>query len=248
MNGGWIKVFRQLKAWEWYDCEGMVHLLIHCVLSANFEDGQWQGHTIKRGQFVSSPRKIALETGMSYQTVRTCQKRLEKTGELTIKTTNKFSLYEVTGYDSYQSTESPNEQANKLANDQVTINQRSTNNQLTTSKKNKESKEEKEEEEIKNKGFAEYFKFVESDELKIVWNEFLEMRKKSKTKFTDYAKCLNAKKVFDMSAGKKDLAKKIIEQTIEKSYSSFFPLNIQKNGAIKQKLTTSSTRLDGLGD
>ncbi len=47
---GWIKLHRILLDWEWYKSPNMVHVFLHLILSANHEDGRWQGHEVKRGQ------------------------------------------------------------------------------------------------------------------------------------------------------------------------------------------------------
>ncbi len=94
----------------------------------------------------------------------------------------------------------------------------------------------------------EFLDFVKSEELNEVWYEFVRMRKKSKVKFTEFAEALNAKKVFEISEGKKLAAKKIIETTIEQGWQSFYPLKEEKNGVTKQKIPVAANRLDGLGD
>lgn len=133
MNGGWIKIFSKIKDWEWYQDSKVLHIFIHCLVSANFTDKNWKGTPINRGQFISSYNHISEATGVSIQSVRTALKKLEKSQELTIKTTNKYTLITVLGYDSYQSKENTNKP--------VTIKQQSTNKQLTTTEEVKKKRE-----------------------------------------------------------------------------------------------------------
>ena len=131
MEDGWIKIFRLFLEWEWYGDTNMVRLFLHLLLKANYEDKRWQGIVIKRGQLVTSSLTLAAETHLSRQRVRTCLSRLEHTGEISIKTTNKFSIITICKYGNYQAVNldyqpTTNQQ---LTNKQPTINQQLTNNQ-----------------------------------------------------------------------------------------------------------------------
>ena len=132
MNG-WIKVHRKFLDWEWFNKSEAVHLFMYLVLKANHKDGQWQGIDIKKGQFVTSFGKISSDTGISLQTIRTLLKKFEKTNEINIKTTNKFTIVTLCKYECYQ-------QENEPTNTQLTNEQQTTNKQLTTNKNNKNEK------------------------------------------------------------------------------------------------------------
>ncbi len=139
---GWIKIQRALKEWEWYGDSYMVHLLIHMVLSANHEDKVWRGVKINRGQFISSRDKIAQDTGISPQSVRTCLERLKSTSEIRTLATSQFTLYTVVNYDKYQTKDKGSNQqsTSKLTNGQPAINQQST---TTKNEKNYKNYKEK---------------------------------------------------------------------------------------------------------
>ena len=141
MNG-WVKIHRKFLKWEWYQKSEMVHLFLYLLLSANHEDGKWQGIEVKRGQLITGRNSISKNTGISSQTVRTCLIHLKSTNEITIKPTNKFSIITVVKYNEYQCDDkkSTNKPTNKPTNNQPT-----TNQQLTTNKKNKNDKKNKEE-------------------------------------------------------------------------------------------------------
>jgi len=138
MNG-WIKLHRKMVDWEWYNDSKTLHLFIHLLINANHSDQKWQGKMIKRGQLITGRDKIKSLTGISEQSIRTCLQRLKDTKELTIKATNKYSLITLLNYDLYQGIENINQQDNQ----QLTINQPSTNQQLTTNKKEKKEKNDK---------------------------------------------------------------------------------------------------------
>ena len=128
---GWIKLHRKFIEWEWFSVDEMVKLFIYLLLSANHEDGNFQGVEVKRGQVITGLNRLSFNTGISIQTLRTCLKRLEKTAEINIQSTNKFSIITICNYDTYQTEQqSTNNQPNKP----LTNNQQATNKQLTTNK------------------------------------------------------------------------------------------------------------------
>ena len=141
-NDGWVKSYRKFTEWEWYIIPHMFHLFHHILYKANHKEQKWQGIDIKRGQLVTGRKTLSIETGISEQSVRTCLLRLEKTGELTIKSTNKYSIITIINYNSYQLND---DSINQVSNQQSTSNQPATNQQLTTNKKYKNEKNEKKE-------------------------------------------------------------------------------------------------------
>ena len=119
MGEGWVKTFRKMTEWEWYNHSEMVHLFIHLILKASPVEKLWQGITIHRGQVVTGRQKLSAETGISERTIRTCLSRLAKSGEIEIKTTNKYSIITVCKFEDYQSCDVQSDQQN----DQQTVQQ-----------------------------------------------------------------------------------------------------------------------------
>ncbi len=148
MNIGWVKLHRQFKDWEWYNKSEMVHLFIHCLIKSNFKDSSFQGVECKKGSFITSLKHLSDETNISIQTIRTCLKKLQLTKEIDVKSTNKLTQITICNYDSYQ-------QESDDANKQLTINQQTTNKQLTTIEEYKENKEEKEDTILPKNKFSE---------------------------------------------------------------------------------------------
>lgn len=125
INGNWIKLFSKFMNWEWYKDSNTKGVFIHCLLKANWKDGKFEGKVIKRGSFVTGRKKLAEELELSEQQVRTALKHLISTNEITIATTNKYSVITIVNYELYQ-------QVNQQTNQQLTNNQPTTNQQLTT--------------------------------------------------------------------------------------------------------------------
>ena len=97
-----IILHRKLTQWEWFDDSKMVHLFLYFLLQANWEEKNWRGINIKRGQFVTGSNRIKKDTSMSLRSIRTCIEKLKSTGEVTVQTTNRFSLVTIAKYDDYQ--------------------------------------------------------------------------------------------------------------------------------------------------
>jgi len=120
----WIKLYRKFTEWEWFNISEMVHLFIYLLISANNEDGEWRGIKIKRGQLITGRKTMFENTGISEQTIRTCLERLKKTKEITIQSTNKYSIITVCNYEQYQNKKNI---TNQQTNQQLTNNQPATN-------------------------------------------------------------------------------------------------------------------------
>lgn len=87
--------------WEWYENTNVFRLFYHCLLHTNLEDKRYCGKEIKAGQFVSSRARISAETGLTVDQVRTALKKLKDTGYISTKSTNKYTIYTVIGYQEY---------------------------------------------------------------------------------------------------------------------------------------------------
>ena len=133
LDGGYIKLHRKLTKWEWYHNANTFRVFIHLLLTANYERRNFEGRTIERGQRVTSISKLSQELKVSVQSIRTALDHLKSTGELTIKTTPKYTIITINNYISYQQL------TNDLTNDQQTANKQLTNDQQQW-KKDKESK------------------------------------------------------------------------------------------------------------
>jgi transcription initiation factor IIE alpha subunit len=142
MTQGWIKLHRGFTKFEWYQDANTMRLFLHLLIMANHKKAKWQGNVIERGQLITSRGHLSRDLGMTVQVVRTSLAKLEKTENITIKTTSKFTMLSICNYDTYQSEGGEN---NQRLNQQITIKQPALNHQLTINKNDKNKKEEKEE-------------------------------------------------------------------------------------------------------
>ena len=148
-NNGFIKIHRSILDWEWYDDNNTKVLFFHLILSVNYETKNWRGIEIKRGSFITTQANLIKETNLTRQSLRTSLKKLEKTGEITIKSDQGYTQISLCKYDKYQ--DSKPIQIHQITRDQPSINPTTTNQitnqqpvnnqQLTTTKERKEIKE-----------------------------------------------------------------------------------------------------------
>ncbi|GAG67666.1 unnamed protein product [marine sediment metagenome] len=210
---GWIKLHRQFLSWEWFDTSEMVKLFIYLLLSSNHSDNTWKGIVIKRGQVLTGLNSLSNNTKISIQTLRTCLKRLEKTGEINMQVTNKYRLITICNYDSYQD----NQQAtNKQPNKQLTSNQQTTNSK-------QEGKELKNEKNIgKHDVFFEKVYFDKSTELDEAFKDYLRLRIKHKYTMTERAINGLVNKLRECSNGNVREAIKTVDSAIIGKWKSFY--------------------------
>ena len=126
-NLGFIKIHRKILKWEWYTDISVKVLFIHCLILANHKPKNWQGIIIERGQFISSYKKLAKDSGLTVQEVRTALNKLKSTQEVTRITTNKYTMITVSNYSTYHVSESV---SNTISN--TNHNKRATNEQQTS--------------------------------------------------------------------------------------------------------------------
>jgi hypothetical protein len=99
---GWIKLHKTLKDWEWYDDHNATRLLVHLLLSVNYEDKTWKGQTIKAGSCVTSWENLAKEIGLTVKQTRTAMGKLEASKEVARYTTNKWQAITLIKWDKLQ--------------------------------------------------------------------------------------------------------------------------------------------------
>jgi len=136
MINGWIKLHRSFLEWEWYDDHNTTRVFLHCLLMANHKDKRYKGKVIKRGSFITGRKLFAQQVGLSVQKTRTALNHLKLTNEITIKTSAQGTLIQVNNYHRYQ-------QSNQQSNQQITNDQPTINQQITTNKNDKNIKNDK---------------------------------------------------------------------------------------------------------
>ena len=136
---GYIKLYRKLIRWGWYQDNVVKSLFLHCLLMASFRDFDWMGRKLKAGQFITSLKHLSEDLGFSVQQIRTAIKKLESTEEITSETTNRFTLITVNNWGNYQSDE---DESNTQSNNQITNKQQTDNKQATNKQQHRKNNKE----------------------------------------------------------------------------------------------------------
>lgn len=116
MNRGYIKVWRKTIDSGWLQNHKLCAFWLWCLLKASHKEydlivGCQKVHLMP-GDFVFGLNKASEELAMSIRSIRTILAFLKTSQNLTIKTTNKFSVISVVNWDLYQQTETTNDNQN----------------------------------------------------------------------------------------------------------------------------------------
>ena len=154
---GWIKIHRKITDWEYYGDPNTFRIFFHCLVSANYEDKQWQGINVNRGSFVTTTSDLSKTLSMTPMQVRTSLKKNVQANTISIESTNKYTIIHVLNFESYQTSENGEQQTktpklnkqnnkqNKSVNGSISnncdaklfANNKQNNNQITNNVTNK---------------------------------------------------------------------------------------------------------------
>lgn len=130
MSRGWIKIHRQITEWEWYDEPNTFRLFFHLLLKANHKPNKYRGVMIEIGQIMTGFDRLASETGLTLQKVRTSINRLKSTDEITVESSTQGTIIQIVNYSKYQVATDEQQTDNKPA----TGEQQTDNKPITTNK------------------------------------------------------------------------------------------------------------------
>lgn len=129
---GFIKLHRKMVKWEWYDDAITKAVFIHLILMANHEPRRYRGQQLEIGDHLTGRKVLAKSLKLSQRQVRTALDKLRKSGEITIKATNQFSVITVNNYEAYHITKDEQRQTK----DQQATNEKPTSDKQATTNKN----------------------------------------------------------------------------------------------------------------
>jgi len=212
---GFIKLYRQVMKWEWYDDANTFRLFIHLLLKANYEDAQWRGLTIKRGQLFTSIGHLSHELKISNKAIRIALDKLIKTKEVASKGASNGTMITICKYDSYQSSFNAEGQTEW----QTRGKRGATNNNNNNNNNN-------------NKLID--LSFLQKDFIPLVEKWLLyKKEKKQEYKGQTSVKAF-CKKLVEFSGGDAKIAEQIIEQSISNNWAGIFELKNNNNGNKQQ--------------
>ena len=109
LDTGFVSLHRSILKWEWYADLTTFKLFTHLLLTVNWREERWMGHSIKRDQRVCSLNTLVAETGLTERQIRTAINHLKSTGEVSSEiiriNRSGCALYTVNNFDKYQVSE-----------------------------------------------------------------------------------------------------------------------------------------------
>lgn len=128
---GYVKIHRAILDSP-CGSRGAVYLgaMVWLVMRARYADGYEKGVELKRGQLFVGRHEMSVLLDISEMSVRCLLAKLEQTGFITRKTTNKGTIITICNYDIYQGMEFEEQPANnqQSASNQPAISQPTTTN------------------------------------------------------------------------------------------------------------------------
>lgn len=101
-GGGWIKLYRSTLGWRWYDDPITLAFWIYCLLNAAYEPRGYHKADLNVGEFSASLAKMASDTGLTVEQVRSSIDKLVGSQEITKEIRNGCTVIKVARYAEYQ--------------------------------------------------------------------------------------------------------------------------------------------------
>jgi hypothetical protein len=132
MYRGYIKVWRKIADAGWLKNHKLCAFWLWCLLKGSHKEYELivgcQTVHLLPGEFVFGLKAASKDLKMGIQSIRTLLDFLKTSQNLTIKTTNKFSIITIINWNTYQAEEN---ESNTQSNKPLTNNQQTTNNKQT---------------------------------------------------------------------------------------------------------------------
>lgn len=146
LHSGFVKLHRSILDWRWYGDLNTRAVFIHLLLTAFWEDTEYLGRPIKRGQCCTTVKELAAINQQTVQQTRTALSHLKSTNDITIEATTQYSIITITNYDTYQSGNRPS--GKPITNEQQAVQQTNSSDinkpTIYKEKKNIRNEEDKE--------------------------------------------------------------------------------------------------------
>lgn len=141
MRNGFVKIHRQITEWGWYKDPCTARVFFHLLLTASYQDCEYLGKRIMRGQTVTGRKQLSEQLDISEQSVRTALNHLISTGEITMQSTNKYSVITIVNYGAFQDNSDETNQQISQQNNQPSTSDQPTTNHIKEYKEHKEHEE-----------------------------------------------------------------------------------------------------------
>lgn len=167
--GNYIKLYRKMTEWEWYDHGPTKDVFLHLLLTANYEAKSYRGIALARGECIVTQPELSTELGLTIQQVRTAISHLISTGEITERKEGKSVVFTIKNYSDYQDINMKN---NSMSTEhQQATNRTSTGLYNTKKERSEEYKEKDTPKGVSKKKVAEKATYGEFGNVKLTGEE-----------------------------------------------------------------------------
>ena len=139
MMEGWIKLYPKIIDWRWYRDTYAKSIFLHLLLTANYKDTPFLDMEVKRGQVLTSIRRLSEDLDIPEKTVRRKLGNLKSSGEIVTESTNRWTIITICNYESYQGSAKTDDQADDQTNDQTDDQHNKNNRNIINPLINKET-------------------------------------------------------------------------------------------------------------
>ena len=92
MYDGFVKLPRDFLNWRWFSDANVLKVYIYLLLNAAFKTTEWKNETLQKGQLITGRKKLAEAVNISESMVTRILKKLESTGDISLKSNNKYTV------------------------------------------------------------------------------------------------------------------------------------------------------------
>ena len=128
---GFIKVYRKLLSSAVFHDEGTLKVWMWCILRANYEPLPWdfsgEEITVERGTFLTGRLSASVELNMSQSRAWRHLKKLERWGNVSLKSDSRFTVVSINNYETYQAEQDVNRTTNSTTPGQPVVQPADTN-------------------------------------------------------------------------------------------------------------------------
>lgn len=139
---GWIKVHRRALHNGWLRNPVLWTFWSYVLLKASHKQHTvvvgYQQVELSPGQLVFGRHQAALDLNLTDRQIRTCITRLKSTNNLTVETTNKFSVFTIVNWSTYQDKQGDSDQQDDQQDDRQATSKRPASDHIQERKKGKE--------------------------------------------------------------------------------------------------------------
>ena len=129
MSEGFVKLPRDIVNWRWFNDANVLKLYIYLLVNAVFKTTEWKTEILEKGQLITCRKNLAQALAISESMVTRILKKLESTGEISLKSNNRYTVITLLKW------------AKTQENDYFFANKRTTNEQQTNNKRTQYKKE-----------------------------------------------------------------------------------------------------------